>query len=164
MLLNHISKAISVGSAGYASTLQIDMDQVCGKDISGVGRTAATVLGLLIGGPLWGIIAHVVTGLINKNNSERRKEARYRVQQQLSSSVFPAIDREVREKVQIDLERTALEVRQIVEKEVDTQMEALQKALEEVIDKKQAEDEEKAQRRSAIEEDLRILEEIHEFE
>ena len=43
-------------------------------------------------------------------------------------------------------------------------MEALQKALEEVIDKKQAEDEEKAQRRSAIEEDLRILEEVHEFE
>ena len=162
--LNHISKAISIGSTGYASALQIDMDQVCGKDISGVGRTATTVLGLLIGGPLGGIIAHVVTGLINKNNSERRKEARYRVQQQLSSSVFPAIDREVREKVQIDLERTALEVRQIVEKEVDTQMEALQKALEEVIDKKQAEDEEKAQRRSAIEEDLRILEEIHEFE
>ena len=131
--LNRISGAMSLGSSNYASSMKIDIDKVCGTEISGIGRTAITAIGLILGGPLGGIIAHFITGLINKNNSEKRKEAEMKVRQQLSSSVFPAVDKEVRDKLEIDLKHIALEMRQTVENDVAVQMDSLQKSLNEVI-------------------------------
>lgn len=160
--LKNISNAISLGSANYASTMKIDIDKVCGKEISGVGRTAIDVIAVWIGGPIGGVIAHLVTDLINKNNREKRKEAELKIRQQLSSSVFPAIDKDVRDKVEMDLNHISLEMRQNVEKDVASQMEALQKSLNEVIEKKKTEDENKAAKRVAIEDDLKLLEEVKE--
>ncbi len=158
--LNKISDAMSLGSANYASTMKIDIDKVCGKEISDIGRTAIDVIALLVGGPLGGIIAHVVTGLINKANSEKRREAELKVKQQLTSSVFPAVDKEVRDKVEIDLKHMTMEIRQTVEKDVATQIESLQKSLQEVIQKKQVEDKQKEERKLEITQDLRCIEEI----
>lgn len=155
--LNKISDVLSLGSANYASTMKIDIDRVCGTEISGIGRTAIAAIGLLLGGPLGGIIAHVIAGFINKNNSEKRKEAKMKICQQLSSNVFPAIDKEVREKVQMDLAHISLEVRQMVEMDVHTQMEALQKSLTELMEKKKQEDNNIAQKRIEIEQDVRLL-------
>jgi gas vesicle protein len=156
--LKNISEVMSIGSTNYASAMRIDIDKVCGKEISGIGRTAIDVIALLIGGPLGGIIAHVITDLFNQNKSEKRKEAERKVREQLSNSVFPAIDKEVREKVQMDLERISMEVRETVEKDVNTQMEALQKSLHEVMEKKQKEDELNEQKKIEMEHDIRVLE------
>lgn len=158
--LNKISDAMSLGSANYASTMKIDIDKVCGKEISGIGRTAIDVIALLVGGPLGGVLAHLITGWINKNNNEKRREAELKVKQQLSSSVFPAVDKEVRDKVEIDLKHMAMEIRQTVEKDVATQVESLQKSLQEVIQKKQAEDKQKEERKLEIEQDLKHIEEM----
>lgn len=158
--VKNISQALSLGSTNYASAMKIDIDKVCGKEISGIGRTAIDVIAVLIGGPLAGVIAHLLTGLINKGKSEKRREAEMKIRQQLSSDVFPRIDEEVRAKVQTDLERISTEVRETVEKDVNTQMESLQKSLDEVIEKKQQEDEMNEQRKEGIEKDIKLLEEI----
>lgn len=158
--LHKISDVMTLESANYASTMKIDMDKVCGMEINEVGRTAIDVIALLFGGPLGGIIAHFITGAINKNNSEKRKEAELKVKQQLSSSVFPAIDKEIRNKVEVDLKQIYLEVCQTVEKDVNMQMDSLKKSLEEVIARKQVEDENKAQKRLEIENDIKLLEEV----
>jgi isoleucyl-tRNA synthetase len=150
---------MSLGSAGYASVMKIDIDQVCGTEISGIGRTAITVIGVLLGGPIVGIIAHVVTGLINENSKNKRKEAELKMRQQLSSNVFPQIDREIRDKVETDLNHVALEMRKTVEKNVGMQVDALKKSLDEVIAKKQTEDENKEQKRIEIENDIQLLQE-----
>jgi hypothetical protein len=157
--LDKISEVMSLGSAGYASVMKIDIDQVCGTEISGIGRTAITVIGVLLGGPIVGIIAHVVTGLINENSKNKRKEAELKMRQQLSSNIFPQIDREIRDKVETDLNHVALEMRKTVEKNVGMQVDALKKSLDEVIAKKQTEDENKEQKRIEIENDIQLLQE-----
>lgn len=159
--LDRISDAMSFGSANYTSTMKIDIDKVCGKEISGIGRTAIDVIAIILsGGLLGGALAHVITGLINKATNEKRREAELKVKQQLSSSVFPAVDKEVRDKVEMDLKHMAMEIRQTVEKDVATQIESLQKSLQEVIQKKQIEDKQKEERKLEIEEDLKYIEEI----
>ena len=59
--------------------MKIDIDKVCGKEISGVGRTAIDVIAVWIGGPIGGVIAHLVTDLINKNNREKRKNRKLEI-------------------------------------------------------------------------------------
>lgn len=83
-----------------------------------------------------------------------------KVRQQLSSSVFPSVDREVRAKLEIDLNHISMDVRKNIEKDVATQMESLQKALNEVIEKKKEEDTKKENKRIEIEEDIRLVEEV----
>ena len=151
---------MSLGSSSYAATMMIDIDKVCGTEISGIGRTAIDVIALIIGGPLGGILAHFITGWINKANREKRREAELKVRQQLSSSVFPAIDREVRDKLDMDLKNMASEVRRFVEKDVAVQVESLQKSLNEVIIKKQEEDTFKQDKKREMEEEIRLIKEI----
>jgi hypothetical protein len=158
--LNKISDVISLGSANDTSVLKIDMDKVCGKEISGIGRTAFVVIGYLFGGPVWAIIAGIVTGLINKGNREKRNEAEMKIWQQLSSSVFPRIDKEVRDKVEIDLNAIILEVRRTVEKDVAAQIEVLQKSLDEVIQGKKEEDALKESKQEEIEADFEQIKEV----
>lgn len=158
--LNKISTAMSLSSSAYASTMLIDIDKACGKEISDIGRTAIDVIAFIIGGPLGGILTHFITGLINKANHEKRKEVELKARQQLSSSVFPAIDKEVRDKLDIDLKKIALEIRQTVEKDVNTQIESLQKSLNDVILKKQEEDTLKQNKKQEITENLCLIEEI----
>lgn len=158
--LDKIAANMTVGSADYASCLKIDMDAVCGKEISGIGRTAIDVVALLVAGPLGGIVAHFVTGLLNKMNSERRREEKHKMKMNLTGNVFPAVEREVADKVEIDLKRILQEVRQAVEKEVGEQLEVLQKSLAEVMEKKQLEDKSREQETEMIQGDLKRLEEI----
>lgn len=158
--LSKISDAISLGSSACASIMMIDIDEVCGKEISGIGRTAIDVIALIFGGPLGAVLAHIITGVLNKVNREKRTEAKLKMKQQLSSSVFPAIDKEVRDKLDIDLKRIVLEVRQTVKKDVAVQIESLQKALSEVIQRKQNEDERKENKKQEIKDDLCFIEEI----
>lgn len=157
--LEKISSAMSLGSSNYASALRIDIDKVCGKEISGIGRTAIDAIALVLS-PIGALIAHFITGQINKNISAKRKEAEMKMKQQLSTSVFPSIDKEVRDKLEIDLKHIALEVRQTVEKDVAAQTESLQKALNEVIQRKKEEDILKERKKIEIEEDIRLIEEI----
>lgn len=157
--LEMISQAISLGSSNYASSLKIDIDKACGKEISGIGRTAIDAIALVFG-PIGAIVAHMITGEINKNISEKRREAKMKVRQQLSSSVFPAVDKEVRTKLEIDLNHITMDVRKNIEKDVATQMESFQKALDEVIEKKKVEDTKKENKRMEIEDDIRLVEEI----
>lgn len=158
--LNKIEKTLSLESANYASAMMIDLNKACGKEISDVGRTAIDVIGLLIGGPLGAIIAHVLTGLFNQSNDEKRREAEARVRRQLTSQVFPEVDREVREKLEMDLERISMEIRETVKKDVDLQIASLKQSLDQVIARREEEDEQKAQRREEIEQDMRLLEEV----
>lgn len=157
--LDKIANAMVIGSTNYASSLVIDMDKICGKEISGIGRTAIDVIALILG-PLGPIVAHLLTGLINKNISAKRREAESKVKQQLSSSVFPAVDKEVRDKVELDLKHVAFEVREQVEKDINTQMKSLQKALQEVIAKKEKEDLDKEKEKAGVEEDLKQVDDI----
>lgn len=158
--MDKISDAMSFGSVNCASMMKIDIDKVCGKEISGVERTAIDVAAIIIGGPLGGILAHIITGFINKINSEKRMEAEMKMRQQLSTNVFPTVDKEVRDKVEIDLKHIVLEIRQTVEKEVSIQLDSLQKSLDEVIQRKQIEDDDRQQRKLCIESDIRLLEEV----
>lgn len=157
--LKKISEAMSLGSSNYASSLMIDIDKVCGKEISGIGRTAIDAIALVLG-PIGAIVAHCITGLINKNISEKREEAKRNVRQQLSSNVFPSVDREIRTKLEIDLKQIAMEVRETVEKDVATQMESLQKALDEVIAKRKEEETKKENKKIEIQDDIRLVEEV----
>lgn len=158
--LDKISSAMSLGSSNYASSLAIDMDKVCGKEISGIGRTAIDAIALIFG-PVAAVIAHLLTGQWNKNINEKRREAEMKVKQQLSASVFPAVDKEVRDKLEMDLKKMSLEVRQNVEKDMAVQMESLMKALDEVTKKKNEEDVLKDNERMEINNDLKIIEDIH---
>lgn len=158
--LDKISSALSLCSPAYASAMIIDIDKVCGEGISGVGRTAIDVIALIIGGPWGGFLAHFITSLINKANHEKRKETELRVKQQLSSSVFPAIDREVRDKLDRDLKSIASEIRETVGKDVASQIESLQKSLNDVILKKKEEDTLKQNKKQEIKEDLCLVKEI----
>ena len=160
--LEKISEVMSLGSSNYASSLMIDIDKVCGKEISGIGRTAIDAIALVFG-PIGAIVAHLITGQINKNISEKRREAEMKVRQQLSSSVFPSVDREVRTKLEIDLNHISMDVRKDVEKDVATQMESLQKALKEVIEKKKEEDTKKENKRIEIEDDICLVEEVRDL-
>lgn len=158
--MDNIAQNMSLGSANYASSMKIDIDNICGKEISGIGRTAIDVIAFIIGGPLGGILAHIFTGIVNQNNNEKRKQAEYKIRQRLTIEVFPAIEHEVSDKVEMDLGRILIEIRQKVEKDVKTQTEVLQKSLEEIIQKKQKEDQNREQKIIQIQKDLKLLEEV----
>lgn len=158
--LEHLSSELSLGSSNYASSLAIDIDKVCGKEISGVGRTAIDAIALIFG-PIAAIAAHFVTGRMNKNIKEKRMAAENKVKQELSSNVFPSIKKEVKDKVEIDLKNASMEVRRNVEKDVAAQIEVLQKSLDEVIKKKNEEDVNRENKKIEIEEDIKKLQYIH---
>lgn len=157
--LEKIAETMSVGSSNYAAGLTIDIDKACGKEISGIGRAAIDVVALVFG-PIGAVVAHVMTGQFNKNVQEKRKEAEMKVRQQLSASVFPEVDKEVRTQLEVDLKQISLDIRKTVEKDVATQMESLQKALDEVIAKKKEEDVLKENKKLEIEGDLQVIESI----
>lgn len=157
--IEKISEAMTLGSTNYASSLMIDIDKVCGKEISGIGRTAIDVIAL-VAGPIGVLVAHFITGQINKNICEKRREAEMKVRQQLSSNVYPSVDREVRAKLEINLNHIAMDVRKTIENDVAAQMESLQKALDEVIEKKKIEDANKESEKLEIEDDIRLIEEV----
>ena len=157
--IEKISEAMTLGSTNYASSLMIDIDKVCGKEISGIGRTAIDVIAL-VAGPIGVLVAHFITGQINKNICEKRREAEMKVRQQLSSNVYPSVDREVRAKLEIDLNHISMDVRKTIENDVAAQMESLQKALDEVIEKKKIEDANKESEKFEIEDDIRLIEEV----
>lgn len=157
--LEKISDTLTLGSANHASAMTIDMDKACGKELSGASRTAIDVLAFMFGGPLIGVLAHFLTGAVNKNSGERRKEAELKAKQQLSSSVFPAVIKEVRDELEVKLKESVQEIRGTVEKDAGEQMASMKQALDEIIAKKQTEDENKAQKKLEIEGDIKILEE-----
>lgn len=158
--LKDIAASMSLGTSNYSATLMIDADKACGKEISGIGRTAIDVIAFLLG-PAWGpFLSHLLTGMFNKNVQEKRREAKMKIRQQLCSGVFPSVDREVRAKIEIDLKNMISEVRGSLEQDVDAQIESLQKSLDEVIRKKEAEDRQKESDRAVIESDIRRIQEV----
>jgi GTP-binding protein EngB required for normal cell division len=161
--VEQIAGMMELGSANYTANMQIDIDKVCGTEISGMSRTAIDVAGLLLGGPLGGIVAHFVAGWINGNRQEKRQAERDRMRQNLSAQVYPAIDREVRDKVTIDLKKMVLDIRQKVEKDVQAQLQSLQKALEDVTARKNQEDTVRAERQGEVRSDLDKLQDIMEL-
>lgn len=163
--MDEIARRMTVGSANYTATLRIDMDKVCGKEFTGVGRTAAEVASLILGGPIIFLLTHVLTDASNEAKRQKRREAEDKIRQQLSSNVFPSVDKEVRMNVEMDLIKIIMEMRQTIEGDVAVQIESLQKSLAEVMDKKQKEDTEKEQNMQLVEADLKLLEDTeHELE
>lgn len=159
--LDKISSDIShVGSANYSATLKLDIDKICGKEINGVGRAAIDVIALMVVGPIGGILAHVITGFINRHNAEKRREEEQKVREQLAGGVFPRIDAEIRRQVEMNLNRTMLEIKTAVNSDLNLQMEVLQKSLDEVISKKKIEDENKNNKIAQIDHDLQEIESL----
>ena len=98
---------------------------------------------------------------MNKNINEKRMAAENKVKQELSSNVFPAIKKEVKDKLELDLKNVSMEFRQNVEKDVATQIEVLQRSLDEVIKKKDKEDINRENKKIEIEEDIKKIQDIH---
>lgn len=166
-LKNHLKK-IAESLTVNGATVSIDLKGINDEGISGVGLTAAAAIsGLIYAGTIVGIVIGVVGGLISlfasdKAKNEKRAQQENEAKMKLTSNVFPSIDKEIREKVEIDLRKVVMEVKKNVEGEVSKQIEALQKSLDEVIAKKQIEDESDNAKRFEIENDIKLLREIQE--
>lgn len=158
--LEKISNSMSMGSANAAATLAIDVDKVCGKEISGVSRAVIDVAAVILtgGGILGGIIADAVIKFLNRKNQEKREEAERKVRQGLTENVFPSIDREITNQLEINLHQVLEEVRASVKKDVDEQIGVRKKALEDVIRQKELQDTQREEKRQEITQDQEVIE------
>ena len=64
-----------------------------------------------------------------KRKEETRREEEQKVREQLAGDVFPRIDAEIRRQVEMNLNRTMLEIKTAVNSDLDLQMEALQNCV-----------------------------------
>lgn len=152
--LDKIQKAMSESSDNYTASMYIDMSNVLGEGFNGVGKTAIIAVSVLLGPIGW------IGGafIINKIKEEKRRQQLAQAKQVLSGTVFPKIDMDVREKVTADLTKTIEDVKISVENELISQNEVLKKSLDEVIARKQLEDENKDNIKLDIENDIKLLE------
>ena len=81
--------------------------------------------------------------MLQGNAETRREQARERAKAELRSRVFPEIDKEIKEKLCLELDKVLSEAKKSIEAEVIAQTEVLHKALEEVVIAKETEDKEK---------------------
>lgn len=158
---------IGAVGADYVSPVLVNTENFCGKGVSGFpgflggGSTQSNAVPAVLGiAAVAAVLVGVGALIAKRKKEEQRREAERKIRQQLSTEVFPNIDRRIREKVQMDLERILIEMKQVVDKDVKTQVTALQKSLEEVVARKKEGEEAKSQERTVYEDEWAYLEEV----
>ena len=80
------------------------------------------------------------------------------MRQGLTENVFPSIDREITNQLEINLHQVLEEVRASVKKDVDEQIGVRKKALEDVIRQKELQDVQREEKRQEITQDQEVIE------
>lgn len=156
--LEQVSADVSAGSVGGVTGLAIDVDRMCGKEISGVSRAVIDVAAFLIGGPLGPLISEGIMRLFKGRREEKMQQMKNQLRQKLTSEIFPLVDREIRTQLETNLKKTHMELEEKIQKDVGDQIQVLQKTLEDVIQKKQCEDESREQRQLELQDKRNVLE------
>lgn len=156
--LANVPDIVGAASADYVFPVLVNTENFCGEGLSGFPS-------FLGGGSMQSnVIAAVLAGIgaliAERKKKEQRREAERKIRKQLIEEVFPDIDRRIREKVQMDLERMLIEMKQAVDKDVKEQVDSLQKSLEEVVTRKKEGEEAKNQDRLEYEEEWNHLKEV----
>ena len=104
------------------------------KGITGVVVAAAA--GILIAGPIGGIISAIICAVTNKNKAEKkREEAKLNIRNKLRSDVYPQVLKEVGTSMEIEITKQLKIINTSIEDEINSQRTTLEKALEDVRQK-----------------------------
>lgn len=111
-------------------SFQFDSDKVTTGITSSVVTVAA---GVLLGLPILGILAGIVTGIIMKlQGDKKREEAKRKIRMQLQNEVFPQVLKEVGNGIEMAISKQIKLVNTSIEEEIEIQRDTLEKAMADV--------------------------------
>lgn len=121
----------------------------------------AVAAGILLGLPVLGVVVGAVVGLVTKlQRDKKREEAKQKIRGKLQNEVYPQILEEVGKGIQRTIKKQVELINCSIEKELENQRNLLEKAMDEVRGKAQAEKEEKESLAADIRAGLERLEEL----
>lgn len=119
---------------------------IAGAEIADSGKGGAIAAGVLAGlilGPIGGIIVGFLVNLFSKNAADKkREEEKARIRRELNGNIFPNIMNQVGGKLEIEIKKKVAEINDSVGKSIETNENAMRKALEDIKEKRAKETEE----------------------
>lgn len=98
-----------------------------------VSSTVAAVAAILIAGPIvGGIIAGIIKYINKLQNEKRREETKQKIRMKLQSEVFPQVLQEVGREIEKSINKQMDLINNSIEKEIKSQRETLEKAMDDV--------------------------------
>lgn len=149
-------------------TLQVDASCLvaaagrgqCGEELGTGIHLAAIVGGLLLGGPIGALLAHIFASVYNKAQERKRNEYIQNCKQELRTGVFPQVVNETASRVEMQLREQSMNLRKQLTEEYERQQQALQGALEENLRECEIETQARERKKELLTYALNKMEEI----
>lgn len=158
--MTNISNCVSGQSIGDMDIqISVDVDKIMKNAVS---SAVGAAVGFLVLGPI-GTAMGLIVELANRIGAKKkREEARRQIHMELESQVYPKIQIAVGQTVETELNKQIESIDKKIQTQIDEQLAAKEKALEDLRAQQQKEEEDKNDRIAQLEVDLETVQQIAE--